>query len=104
MPFPDNGYLRLERFARDLKRRFVRGQVDAGSFALQMSNSPSPRLWLDSEAFVECDDACGYRIIVRTSDATRVIQETSDFASIDRFVGHYIVGKVTDTLSEALTS
>ncbi len=101
--FPDTDLIRLERFARDIRARLERGNMDRDAFALRVIPGTNPRLWIDDEAFVEFDAAqrC-HRMVVQASGATRVIFETSDFERIDRFVRHYILDQVTDAGARAL--
>lgn len=95
----------MARFGRDLERRFACSGIDRSSYLLEVSPGPAPRLRIDGDALVEFDgERRCYRIVVQTSDVTRVILETSDFGNVDKFVCQYIVDQFAESTARAFTS
>lgn len=103
--FPEAGLLRLERLARELRESFERyGSIDA-LFAFDMIGGHRPRLRVDESACVtwNSDDNAYHVVIVSTPD-TRITLDSSDFATVERFVRLYVVGRLTEHAEGAMFS
>jgi len=102
--FPDSARLKLERLARELHQRFAQCG-GAQLFALEVTAGPCPRLVIDEAAVVACNGAAGtWQVTVDHDSDTRLTLDSADFASIERFVRLYIVGRLSELVEGALLS
>ncbi|MDQ8728090.1 hypothetical protein [Bradyrhizobium sp. LHD-71] len=91
--FPRVEQARLIGLARDLKQRLG----DREPLQLCIEGGATPRLWIDSTAYVEFRGAqIGYRAVLDSVFETRLTMETLDFDSISDFVRYYVMARLTD--------
>ncbi len=99
--FPLNAYVQLRRLSKELDDLFVElGLDDHHPVELRVTGGATPRLWIDSESYVEFRGTqSGFAVILDGAFQMRMTFEALQLDEASRLVRAYIVARLVDAVN-----